>query len=415
MLLRHYPGTPLTPKNEFSAAPSLLGYIYQVRLALSLSLQRDDEHIYIETLDDIAFGKADGQRELVQSKLHINRAGSLTDRSQDLWKTLRVWSSLVSRGTIDLDQTVFRLVTSSVAPAGSAAEALLTSDARDERKAATLLRAAAFETSNAANLPAYAAFNALSGEQQERLLGRIEILDAAESITDLKDRILKQIELAARAGFLEQFFERLEGWWVNRVIKSLSDPASGPILKRDLRSQIDDLREGFHQDALPIDFLDLQAPLEKDLPAEERTFIEQLRLVALSHPRIRSAIEDYYRAYVQRSRWLRDGLVLPGDLEKYELRLLDEWRRRFDTMVEDLGGSAPEPDKRREGKALFNWCEQQADFPIRPGCTEKYVMRGSYHLLANELKVGWHADFVIRLSHLLKEVPSDAALEPENA
>lgn len=405
----------MTPKNKFSAAPSLLGYIYQVRLALLFSLQRDDEQIYIETLDDIAFSKADGQLELVQSKLHINRAGSLTDRSQDLWKTLRIWASLASTGTIDLDQTIFRLVTSSLAPADSAAEALLTSGARDERKAVALLRAAASETSNAANLPAYAAFNALSGEMQERLIGRIEVLDAAESITDLKESILKQIELAARAGFLEQFFERLEGWWFNRVIKSLSEPASGPILKRDLRAQIDDLRESFHQDALPIDFLDLQAPQETDLPAGERTFIEQLRLVALSHARVRSAIEDYYRAFVQRSRWLRDGLVLPGDLEKYERRLVDEWRRRFDTMAEDLGGAASEPDKRREGKALFNWCEQQADLPIRSGCTEKYVMRGSYHLLANELKVGWHADFVSRLSHLLKDVQSDAELEPENA
>lgn len=407
----------MTPKNEFSAEASLLGYLYQVRLALLLTLERDDEQVFIESLDDVALAKANGQLELVQAKLHVKRAGSLTDRSPDLWKTLRVWSTLVKNGTVDLDQTTFKLVTSSVAPAGSAGEALRSagSGTRDESRALILLRASAAETTNAANLPAYQAFNGLSPEQQARLFAKVEVLDAAESITDLKDRILKLIELAARAGHVEAFLQRVEGWWFNRVVLALTDASCRPILKRDLRAQIDDLRDSFRQDALPIDFLDLEAPLEKDLPPDERTFIEQLRLVAVSNPRIRSAIEDYYRAYAQRSRWLRDGLVLPGDLESYERRLVDEWKRRHDTMVEDLGEDATEEQKRRDGKALYGWCEQHAHIPIRPNCTEKFVMRGSYHLLANDLKVGWHADFLVRLARVLKPVSADVELEPENA
>lgn len=407
----------MTPKNKFSAEAALLGYLYQLRLALFLTLQRDDEQVFIESLDDVALAKGDGQLELVQAKLHVKRAGSLSERSPDLWKTLRVWSTLVKNGTVDLDQTTFRLVTSSVAPSGSAGEALRSavSETRDEARALTLLRAAAAETSNGANLQAYQSFNNLSPEQQARLLGKVEVLDAAESITDLKERILKLVELAARAGHLEAFFQRVEGWWFNRVILALTDASSQPIFKRDLRAQVDDLRDSFRQDALPIDFLDLQAPLEKDLPPDERTFIEQLRLVAISNPRIRSAIEDYYRAFAQRSRWLRDGLVLPGDLEGYERRLVDEWKRRHDTMIEDLGEGATEDQKRRDGKALYGWCEQQAQIPIRPNCTEKFVMRGSYQLLANDLKVGWHADFLARLTRVLKPVSTDVELEPENA
>ena len=29
-------------------------------------------------------------------------------------------------------------------------------------------------------------------------------------------------------------------------------------------------------------------------------------------------------------------------------------------------------------------------------------MRGSYHILANQLKIGWHVDFFARLKQLLK-------------
>lgn len=403
---------------DFSAAASLLGYFYQVRIALLLLLQRqDEEQVFIESLDDVSLVNATGQVELVQTKLHVTRAGSLTDRSTDLWKTLRVWCTLIKNGTVDLEQATFRLVTTSVAAAGSAAASLRPdiTDSRDEPLALGLLRSAAAETSNAANLPGYKAFNDLGADQQTRLLGRIEVLDAAESITDVKDRILREVELAARAGFILPFFERLEGWWTNRVIRALTEKSAQPILRRELLAQIDDLRESFHQDALPIDFLNLEAPLEKDLPQDERVFIEQLRLVAVTNPRIRDAIRDYYRAYVQRSRWLKDGLVLPGDLEKYEGLLVEEWRRHYNTMIEDMGGEAIEDEKRRQGRGLFKWCEQDASIPIRPGCTEKYVMRGSYHLLSNDLKVGWHADFLVRLAHLLKTITTHAELESKNS
>ena len=33
---------------------------------------------------------------------------------------------------------------------------------------------------------------------------------------------------------------------------------------------------------------------------------------------------------------------------------------------------------------------------------EPYVMRGTYHGLANGLKIGWHVDFIDRLKHLLE-------------
>ena len=44
---------------------------------------------------------------------------------------------------------------------------------------------------------------------------------------------------------------------------------------------------------------------------------------------------------------------------------------------------------------------EKKDIRIRPKCQEAFVMRGSYHMLANQLKVGWHIDFYDRLKRLL--------------
>ena len=86
----------MTTPNPFSAADSALGYLYQVRVALLWALRRlktdVDFVISLETLDDVTFETKGGKpEELLQTKHHRNREATLTDASEDLWKSLRVW------------------------------------------------------------------------------------------------------------------------------------------------------------------------------------------------------------------------------------------------------------------------------------------------------------------------------------
>lgn len=43
-----------------------------------------------------------------------------------------------------------------------------------------------------------------------------------------------------------------------------------------------------------------------------------------------------------------------------------------------------ELDYKKFGRKVFNWMEQEADIRIRSQVTEPYVMRGSYHMLADQ-------------------------------
>ena len=69
---------------------------------------------------------------------------------------------------------------------------------------------------------------------------------------------------------------------------------------------INDLHKQFVDDNLPIDFIDAIVPSEEELQKNKEYFIEQLRLVSITNPRIKLAISDYYRASEQRSRWVRE-------------------------------------------------------------------------------------------------------------
>jgi hypothetical protein len=53
-------------------------------------------------------------------------------------------------------------------------------------------------------------------------------------------------------------------------------------------------------------------------------------------------------------------------------------------------------------KHLYRWVEADARFPIRPRCTDAFLTRGSYQMLADERRAGWHPDFEARLAALLE-------------
>src|SRR5690606_28766613 len=123
--------------SQFDATASMLGYLYQVRLALLDSLRRlrrfGTFSVSIETLDDVAFERQGSPTELLQTKHHIDRQANVSDAGPDLWKSIRVWVDALQQGRSGADSVLY-LVTTSEAPSGSAASYLRTT-ARDVAKA----------------------------------------------------------------------------------------------------------------------------------------------------------------------------------------------------------------------------------------------------------------------------------------
>ncbi|ANS76487.1 hypothetical protein AWM70_19480 [Paenibacillus yonginensis] len=396
-------GQGLIKITDFSANAQALGYFYQARYALYMLLKSNpDLHISIEKLDDIAFEKDGTPIELIQTKHHMNSVSSLTNSCSDLWKTIRIWSTAVQNGEVSTESIKFTLITTGVAPEGSIASKLYPyQEYRDVQTALSLLNEVAEKSTSHSNRMAYEVFLGLSEIQREQLISCVYVLDASPNIVDTKEDILRELRYATRPEFKEAVYQRLEGIWFNKVIQHLSSDSLNTISQTEIVDYINDLQEQFHQDNLPIDFLDYIAPAEESIAEHQRVFIEQLKLVAVSQPRIQKAISDYYRAYEQRSRWVRDELLFVNELEMYETRLIDEWERRFEAMKEDFEDDS-EPQIKKAGRALFNWMDQEANIHIRPRCTEPYVMRGSYHLLSNQLRVGWHADFINRLENIIE-------------
>ncbi len=69
-------------------------------------------------------------------------------------------------------------------------------------------------------------------------------------------------------------------------------------------------------------------------------------------------------------------------------------------MRDELGDAATDQAKEKAAQSVLTWAERTT-IPIRPSVTEPFVTRGSLHLLADEIRIGWHPEFHARLAHLL--------------
>lgn len=391
--------------SDFSAVDATLGYLYQVRSALLWTLRRlktDPEFLVgIETLDDVTFETTGGEpTDLLQTKHHKSGTGSLTDASPDLWKTLRIWFEGRQSGEVGPQSSLF-LITTASAPTGSAAWQLRASP-HDIQAAQHALTAAATTSTNQANAKAYEAFLAVELSERLDVLGKVTVLDAAPSVIDLDSELTQEVYWAAGREHHAAFLQRLEGWWFRRVLHQLSNATTDRIASAELEAQMSDLREQFKQQALPIDDDLLEFSLDETTREahEDSTFVRQIELTKAGKRRIATAIRDYYRAFEQRSRWLRDDLIVGMDLHKYEKRLVEEWELTFEAMRDELGDSATADAKEAAARKVLEWAEQTL-FPIRPNVTEPFVSRGSLHILSDELRIGWHIDFRDHLAHLL--------------
>lgn len=386
------------------ASEQMLGYLYQVRYALALLLENDDSdcQISIEKFDDVAFSKDDIPIQLIQLKHHIQHQGNLADASTDMWRTIKVWLDAISETPDILDGTNFLIITTATAPIDSAAFLLKKDSNRNPDTAYEKLKTVCFSSVNQAHQRYYDAFREAGEDTVKQLIRQIYIIDCASNIIDVEKDILKHIRYSCIPKHQKMIYERLEGWWFKKAIDALCCDTPVFVNQNQVRSFIVSVSQEYADDNLPIDILDIDDLQEGNFSANEKIFHEQLKLICLGNHRMQLALRDYYRAFRQRASWVRNDLLYVNELGQYEQRLIDEWEHAFAAMEETLSetNNATEEEKAKEGRQLFSDIEKR-DIRIRPKCQEAFIMRGSYHILANQLKIGWHVDFFDRLKQLL--------------
>lgn len=392
----------MTDLSKYSASGSMSGYLFQCRLALlhGLSLMRSnpDATISIEKFDDIAFETDNYADCLIQAKHHI-KAKSLSDKSEDVWKTLLIWMQGAEQGTFELAKTTYMLITTAVCPSDSAMDKLREGISQENiEDAYKLLAKAADESTSEATSKARALFLKMSPSVVKLLLSRVLVIDKHPNLTDVAADIAAELNVLA-PGNSELAAQYLEGWWLSGVCKHLMGEQEGGIPVHHITLKAHEIGKTLSNDALPIDDpteLDAKEYTEED---ELRVFVRQMRAIKVTDEMVRAAASDFYRAYAQRSRWSRENLILEDELSTYDEKLQDSWRRKAEAELL-LNSPESELDYINLGRSLFLWATQEST-PLR-NVVEKWITAGSYHGLADEEKVRWHPNFGSLVSKVLE-------------
>lgn len=398
----------------FSAGLQAVGYLHQVRYALYALLRENNPEaaVVIEGLDDIEIRDAHGPVQLDQLKHHVKGQAKLTDASVDLWKTLRIWATQLREGSWDPSITKLQFITTAEAAPETAAWYLKNDDerSRDPGKARDLLLQAitASRTTDTAVRKSFAAFQALSEREQLNLLRAVTIFDGAPTILDLPTLIKQRIQLAAppSGNQLDQLFEELEGWWFARAVEHLMKRSQEPLDFMMLRSKLWSITRQLGEDNLPITHAEAIPDSVIDPESDERIFVRQLRCLDVRTDRIRQAILDYYRASEQRASWVRQDLLVDDEVLAYERQIVDQWEQYRLALLDESTDNDLDVEAHciGIGRNILKWAETVVDVRIRPHVTDKFVLRGSFHILADadRPRVYWHPKFLERLEELLK-------------
>jgi len=380
----------------FSANEPNLGYLYQVRygLLLIVSKQNQDAKLLIEKIDDISIQTPD-LLDVYQTKLHINSVANLTNASADLWKTIRVWSEGIKGRQLDPDNCLFNLITTAEASTDTIPFKLKqgTNETRDVDELLKSLLEVAKTSDSKTNKAAYDAFIALSSNQQKKLIKNISVIDSSVDLNEAKNNIKKCLCYSTAPEKIEALYQRLEGWFVGEVILQLQNQRA-EITGKDVQDRILDIADSLKADNLPADFPISIAENEGQLsPYRHQKFVKQLEAVGVNHKLINHAISDYHRAFSQKSKWMRDGLINPTDEMQYDAKLIDDWERKF-AILEDCSAKDDET-KKTEGKKFYesHYVKSQPNIHIKERFIEQYMVTGSCQILSDKKKVGWHPDF----------------------
>jgi hypothetical protein len=390
------------------AAPSAAGYQYQTWWGLLEMLRRGlfdhpDATLTLEMHDDIAWDENGSPTELLQLKHHQGTARTLSDSSDDVWRSLLVWMETASPS--DPAGPLLYLVSTAVAPIGSAAHALR-ADSRDEPAALERLIKAAAASRSTATQSARSRFLALGVSAQSVFVSRIFVVDGAQHLEDVDAEARRSLGWALPRDHEDLFMHMLWGWWDEQAIGILRRHRGG-ISAPEVHQKVSEMRDQFTLDRLPtlVEMRDAN-PAELFDTYSSLPFVAQLQWISWPPVNLQKAIIDYYRAYTQTTQWVSEDLIGLDELQRFEDELVDEWEREFEFMRIDLGSNADDDDddddeKQRAGSLLLRRLLDATAVRVRARYDEPFFARGKRHEIADSGRIGWHADFEARLKALL--------------
>ena len=358
------------------------------RFLYYLLVANQDDVVSLELFEDVGVEHQDGSKTAEQDKSFLS-SNPLTDRSLYFWKTFRHWTDAAQAGSMVPERSWFVLYApqATMGPIVHAFHDATTTD--DARYALEKAQQAIVDNDGLRiGVAVRGHVQAVFGADPNLVIGVIKRfkVDAHAKPEDA----LRPLLFEKLVG--EDSFDDVVTWaqgWVKRKIDHFVELGQPPrVIRRD-----------FHRALLNYvrlhDRTDILRSVAGTATAEEvakelamRDYVRQLKIIDVNDVEVLEAVSDFLSASVDRTTWSDQGMISEASLQSFEKELEWTWRnRRRQTLLGHVG-----KDATVLGQLTYANCmEHHAKMDDLE--TPKPFVRGSWHALADDLKIGWHPEY----------------------
>jgi hypothetical protein len=379
-----------------SAAGANAGFSYQFERALYWLAKSSAEFcIGIETGDDVAV-RGPGSSVVLEQDKHSIRgfAEPFGNRSKDLWNTLAIWMDALEARQVFQEATTFLMVTNKVLPDCIARQI---GNAKSDKEVATCIAALERAAENPRETIAPLIERVLRRTRRSTLksvVQRCELVDGSQNTfgPELRKDTLAHLQLPTWCtAHGDSIIDELLGW-LHRTVLSAWQQNQAAWVPRDhfvncLHAIIDHRRRQITRERA-----ENLIPVTDDKIGQEkgRPFVKQLHLVTEDDTVVDNAIRDFIRCNIEKTRLSAEGNITDEDWKAFETTLSSRWQRIRARVIRMRRPNSEEDI----GFEIFTETTETHREKLAGSETEQvYLTSGTYHRLADMIRVGWHPRF----------------------
>jgi hypothetical protein len=390
--------------SHHSAAGTNAGFSYQFERALCWLAQSPAGSIIgVETEDDVAVSGADSSKLLEQDKHSVRAAAEpFGNRSKDLWNTLAIWIEALDTKEVVADTTTFLMVTNKVLPECIAQQIGRATSTTQITACVAALEAAAKKPPKQIAPLMERVLRHESRTSLLKLISRCELADGSLATAGpaLRKETIGHLQLPESClAIADSIVDELLGWLHKTALAKWQQKQPAWIQRDHFVNQLHAVI-GLRKRQIARERAEHLIPVTEDTLGQEKgsVFVKQLHLVTDDDSIVDNAIREFIRCNIEKSRLSTEGNITDDDWKAFEVALLSRWEKIRARLIR-MKKAAPEEDV---GFEIFTDTTEDHREQLAGSDTEQvYLTSGTYHRLADMIRIGWHPRFKQLMSKLI--------------
>ncbi|GHT17658.1 hypothetical protein FACS1894189_3980 [Planctomycetales bacterium] len=355
-----------------------------------MEADNNDAKVGIEVCADVSLHYPDGSKKVEEDKSSLIK-NPLTNRSNNLWKTFFNWVSMVNEGKLNTDIDRVVLYANHQIPADSLVKQF--HNVKTQTEADDIVSEVQKIMSNVNQKQEIFKYIDFILNKNPKIFTKI--LLCFELVEDKQtDNVYDNIRnffvnkmLIPEHG-IEYLLESITGWLQKTIMERIAKDVPAIISKEELKKHISPLLESIRKKEL-IDYAISKMPTPQEqvrIVGESPTYVRQLEIIELTQDDILEAVSDYFRADTNRQEWIERGIIDEDAMKDFEKRLCD-FHHNHNKHISLTNKDLTEEER---GQLLLADCQNRQE-QIANNSPPARTIHGTYHVLSDEEKLGWHS------------------------